>query len=342
MKLNHISRQLKLNHKFAVANSSKSFAENTFLCLEDEHKIGYGEAAPSYFYHESSETIERVLHWATPFLQNSESSVRAIMGAIGKKVAANYAAKAGIEMALLDLAAKNHSKTLRDFLEIDDSRPRVTSYTIGIDNLDVIKNKVENAHEFPILKIKLGTAEDFSIIETIRSITSKPLRIDANEGWTREEAVEKINWLESQHVELVEQPLPANDIENTAWLRDRVNLPIFADESVKSSTDIDHLANAFDGINIKLMKCGGIFEALNMVEKARARNLSIMLGCFIESSLGITAAAQIASLFDFVDLDGALLIRDDPFVGVKIENGQIVLPDRPGIGAVPVDLIKYL
>jgi len=338
VKLSYFSRQLKLNHTFAVANSSKSFAENTFVYIEFENEIGYGEVAPSYFYHENTATINQVLETVGPLLQHSRLSVQSIMSEVGKKVSGNYAARAGIEMALMDLAAKKESKSVREFLGINKNRSLVTSFTIGIDNLNIIKEKVLDAREFPILKIKLGTNQDFEIVEAIRSITDKPLRIDANEGWSREEAVEKINWLETQNVEFVEQPLPADDIQNTAWIRERVNVPVFADESVKSSRDIEKLASAFDGINIKLMKCGGINEALKMVDEARRCNLSTMLGCFIESSLGITAAANIASLFDFVDLDGALLLKDDPFIGVSIAQGQMTLPDKPGIGAEPVEM----
>jgi L-alanine-DL-glutamate epimerase-like enolase superfamily enzyme len=206
-------------------------------------------------------------------------------------------------------------------------------FTIGIDDLAVIKEKVVAANNFPVLKVKLGTDYDYEIIESIRGITNIPLRIDANEGWTKEEAVEKITWLETQNVELIEQPLPAAEIEATKWIKKRVHLPLFADESLTSSKDMDKLQGAFDGVNIKLMKCGGLTEALKMVEKAREMNLKTMIGCFIESSLGITAAAHIAPLFDYIDLDGALLIRSDPFRGAQITNGQIDIPDEPGLGA---------
>lgn len=338
MELTFTSRRLRLNHTFAVANSAKSFAENTFIQIQGGDKIGFGEAAPSYFYHENSETIRQVLNSVSPLIRESTLSVQPIMSEIGNKIIGNSAAKAGIEMALLDLAAKRESKALGSYLEIAESRILVTSFTIGLDSVEMIKKKVVAAEAFPILKVKLGTPRDYEIIEAIRSITDKPLRIDANEGWSKVEAVEKINWLETQNVELIEQPLPACDIENTAWIRERVHLPIFADESVKRSQDIEKLAASFDGINIKLMKCGGIYEALNMVKKAKQFNLSTMLGCFLESSLGITAAAHIAPLFDFIDLDGALLLKDDPFIGVNILNGEITLPDKPGIGAELVEL----
>jgi len=336
MKLTYVTRQLTLNHTFAVANSSKTSVENTFVRIESDGYVGYGEAAPSYFYQENTASIHRVMEAAIPMLQQNHDSVQSMMDQIGESIPGNYAAKTGIELALQDLAAKKQLISIRDVFGVTNSQPITTSFTIGIDTLDVIKAKVFAAKEYPILKVKLGTREDYEIIKTIRSITDKKLRIDANEGWSKEEAVEKINWLETQHVELVEQPLPADDIENTAWIKERVNLPLFADESVKRSRDIERLVGAFDGINIKLMKCGGIHEAVNMVKTASQFHLSTMLGCFIESSLGITAAAHIAPLVDYIDLDGALLLRDDPFAGALFTNGQLTLPDTVGIGAEPL------
>lgn len=338
MKLIYKSCRLPLKHQFAVANSKKAFAENVFIELTYEDNVGYGEAAPSYFYHESTDTIKRFYDQIQPILKNSALDVDSIMDELESNFEGNYAAKAGINIALFDLIGKKYSLPVYNFLKIENKRPLVTSFTIGIDSIDIIKEKVLSALNFPILKIKLGTEFDFDIIKSIRAITDRPLRIDANEGWSKEEAVEKINWLETQNAELIEQPLPAEDIEGTKWVRQRVNLPIFADESFKTSRDFDKLINAFDGINIKLMKCGGITEALNMVRKARKLNLKTMIGCFIESSLGITAAAHISPLFDYLDLDGALLLKTDIFEGAKIEDGHITLPNRPGFGVKPIVL----
>ncbi|MFZ5515078.1 MAG: dipeptide epimerase [Candidatus Zhuqueibacterota bacterium] len=336
MNLTFVTRQLTLNHTFAVANSSKKSVENTFVRIQSDDYVGYGEAAPSYFYHENTASIRRVLETAIPMLQHFQASIQLMMDQIGEAIPGNFAAKTGIELALLDLVAKRKMVSIRELFGIKNDRSLTTSFTIGIDNLDVIKAKVIAAKDYPILKVKLGTREDYEIIKAIRSITDKKLRIDANEGWTKEEAVEKINWLETQNVELIEQPLPADEIANTAWIRERVNLPLFADESVKRSGDIEPLAEAFDGINIKLMKCGGVHEAVNMAKTARRFHLSTMLGCFIESSLAITAAAHIAPLFDYIDLDGALLLKNDPFAGVTFANGQFTLPDKYGIGAEPL------
>ena len=338
MELNYKSHQLPLKYQFAVANSKKTFAENIFIELYHEDKIGYGEAAPSYFYHEDPGTIKRFCNQIQSILKNNSLDIDSIMDELNAASEGNFAAKAGINIALFDLIGKKFILPIYKYLGITNQHPMVTSFTIGIDKLEIIKKKVLSAQNFPILKIKLGTEQDYYIIKTIREITDRPLRIDANEGWIKEEAVEKINWLESQNVELIEQPLPSENIDGTKWIRERVNLPLFADESLKNSQDIDKLTDAFDGINIKLMKCGGITEAVKMVRKARKLNLKTMIGCFIESSLGITAAAHISPLFDYLDLDGALLLKSDIFEGAKITDGHLTLPDRPGLGVQPIVL----
>jgi len=336
--LNYKARRLPLSYQFAVANSKKLYAENVFVEIRHENYIGYGEAAPSYFYHESASTIQQFFEQIKADLNADPTKIDSIMGRLEQKVKGNYAAKAAINMALFDLVGKKLTLPLYQILGFKNERSLITSFTIGIDSIDIIEEKVRTALNFPVLKVKLGTNYDYEIIEKIRRITNCPLRIDANEGWSKIEAVEKINWLATQNVELVEQPLPADDIEDMKWVRERVYLPVFADESLKTSNDINRLIDAFDGINIKLMKCGGISEAMNMVKKARELNLKTMIGCFIESSLGITAAAHIASLFDYVDLDGALLLKTDPFRGVKINNGQFTLPALPGLGVQPIVL----
>ncbi|MFQ5584496.1 MAG: dipeptide epimerase, partial [Calditrichia bacterium] len=205
-----------------------------------------------------------------------------------------------------------------------------TSFSIGIDTPEMIRKKVLEAEPVPLLKIKVGKHNDEEIIGAVRSVTDKPLRVDANEGWkTKEEALEKIQWLKTEGVEFIEQPLPSDMIEETAWLRERAGMPIVADEAVKSAADIPRLATAYDGINIKLMKSGGLLEALRMIQMAKALNLKIMLGCMIESSVAITAAAHLAPYVDWADLDGNLLISNDPFSGVKVNNGSFVYNNKP-------------
>jgi L-alanine-DL-glutamate epimerase-like enolase superfamily enzyme len=209
--------------------------------------------------------------------------------------------------------------------------------SIGIDTPELTKKKVAEAAEFPVLKIKVGLDSDEATLAAVRSVTNKPLRVDANEGWkSKEEAARKINWLQSLGVEFIEQPLPVAMHEETRWLRTKVHMPIFADEACLHLQDIPKLAEAYDGINIKLDKCGGIWEALRMIHTARAHGMKVMLGCMISSSAAIAAAAHLSPLVDYADLDGFLLISNDPFRGVTVEKGQLLLPDRPGLGIVPV------
>ncbi|MBN1352501.1 dipeptide epimerase [candidate division KSB1 bacterium] len=326
---------LKLKKVFRVANSSKSIADNVLIKLSHDELTGYGEAAPSEFYGENSQTVIATLNSIKEYFSGILPELTSTTDSVGEKIAGNYAAKAAVSIALYDLIGKRLNLPLHQVLGLTQPLSgSLTSVTIGIDSLPEIQKSVEAAEEFPILKVKLGSENDREIIECIRKITDKPLRIDANEGWCRDEAVEKINWLRGEGVELVEQPLPADEIADTAWVRERVSLPIFADESVKTIHDIPKLANAFDGINIKLMKCGGITAALRMIKAARSPGLSIMLGCFIESSIAITAAAHLSAACDYLDLDGHLFLVDDPFTGLQIKRGRIKLPDSPGIGVI--------
>jgi len=303
VQLTHQRKALELQYPFIVAGSSKQIADNIFLEIEDHSVKGIGEAAPSKFYNENYETVIQTFNQIEPLLSKANPfEVFEIMKSIQKIVPNNYAAKAAINIAILDLIGKKLNTPLYKLFGLSKNAP-TTSYTIGIDNPNMIYEKIQRAKEYPILKIKLGYKHDYQMVEAIRELTNKPLRIDANEGWTKEEAVEKINWLETQDVEFVEQPLPASDLEGTLWVKERVNMMLFADESVKVAADIPRLIGIFDGINVKLMKCGGLTEAIKMCCVAHTHNMKTMIGCFIESSIGITAAAHIASLFDYVDLE---------------------------------------
>lgn len=333
MELKFHTQRLIVKHIFRVANSAKIWAENIILELQHDGITGLGEAAPSKFYHEDSRSVPVALKKIQTMLELEPYFIETYHELFEAQLPGNYAAKAAVNIALYDWIGKRLKIPVWKLLGIDIQKTAlVTSYTIGIDTLDVLSQKLAEANEFPILKVKLGTIDDFQIIENIRQVTHKPIIVDANEGWNREEALEKIKWLETQKVLLVEQPLLANDLEGTQWLKARVNMPIFADESVKTAPDLIKLAGVFDGINIKLMKCGGITAALRMIHLARTLGLLVMLGCFIESSLAITAAAQIAPLCDYLDLDGHLLLKDDPYVGIQIDKGQIIIPDKPGLG----------
>jgi L-alanine-DL-glutamate epimerase-like enolase superfamily enzyme len=241
-------------------------------------------------------------------------------------------------MALMDWVGKKFGLPLFRLWGINPEKTPASSFTIGIDTPGMMQRKIREAEEFPILKIKLGTAQDEEIMRAVRETTDKPLRVDANEGWkSKEEALEKICWLTPFNIEFVEQPMPAGRLDEVRWLRQQlqqrqVNLPIFADEDSKTPRDLPALAEVYDGINIKLMKSGGLQEAWRMIHLAHTLGLKIMLGCMIESSVAITAAAHLAPLVDYADLDGHLLISNDPFVGVQMNRGRMTLPHASGLG----------
>lgn len=258
-----------------------------------------------------------------------------IMDQVNKKVDGQYAAKSAIDIALMDWNCQKLGVPLYRYLGLDAKDAPVTTFSIGIDTPEVTKQKVREAEAYPILKIKVGLDKDESTMEAIRSVTKKPLRLDANEGFkTKEEAVRKINWLETQGAEFIEQPMEAHLLEEARWIRGKVHIPILADESCLHPSDIPKIADAYDGIVVKLDKSGGIQEVLKMIHIARAFGMKVMIGCMVSSSVTITAAAHLSPLCDYADLDGNLLIANDPYSGVKVVNGQLTLSDRPGLGLV--------
>jgi L-alanine-DL-glutamate epimerase-like enolase superfamily enzyme len=324
--------RLELAHTFRIARSADDYRETVIVRIEAGGLEGLGEAAPSPRYGQSAASAERALAGLPGSLLEAPEGLDETLDVAAGILGPEKAALAALDMALHDLRGKRLGEPLHRTLGLDASRAPVTSFTIGIDTPAVIAEKVREAADFPVLKIKMGLENDREILETVRRVTGRPLRIDANEGWTRDEAVEKLRWLEGRGIELVEQPLPAGDLEGMRMLAARTSIPLFADESVRSADDIPELAGVFRGINVKLMKCGGIREALRLVRAARAHGMTIMLGCMIESSVGITAAAQISPLVDYADLDGNLLIRNDPAAGVTHDAGRLVLPEGPGLG----------
>ncbi|MBR5064298.1 MAG: dipeptide epimerase, partial [Bacteroidales bacterium] len=244
------------------------------------------------------------------------------------------AAKAAVDIALHDLVGKLIGQPWYRLWGLDPEKAPSTTYTIGIDTPEVVREKtLEAAGRFNILKVKVGLDTDEEMIRTIRSVTDVPLAVDANQGWKdRSKALEEICWLKEQGIVMVEQPLPVDRLEDTAWLTEHSPLPIFADESIQRLKDIPALKGAFSGINIKLMKCTGMREAWKMVSMARALDMKVMVGCMTETSCAVSAAAQLSPAVDFADLDGNLLIDNDRFSGVKVIDGKLRLPDRPGIG----------
>jgi L-alanine-DL-glutamate epimerase-like enolase superfamily enzyme len=325
----HERLDLNLRHTFHLARGSSDSRSNLIVEIEHEGLVGLGEAAPIAHYGQDWRSAAEAVDAMVPGLGDPTRFDSALSDIA---VQGQPAAEAAIDMALRDLAGKRLGVPYHQMLGIDPSTMPATSFTIGMDTPEIVEQKVREADAFRILKVKMGSDNDRSVLETVRRFTDRPVRVDANEGWTLDDAVSRLEWLEKMGVEFVEQPLPAEQLEESAELRRQSPLPLIADESIHRASDIPRLAEAFDGINIKLMKCGGLGEALRMIHTARAHGMLVMLGCMVESSLAVTAAAQLAPLVDYVDLDGNLLVDNDPFVGATIEDGRLVLPEGPGLG----------
>lgn len=324
--------ELKLTTPFRIARETQTAASNVVVQITYNEYTGLGEAAPSPYYGDSQETVLACISEFAGNLGNDPFVVHDIMSHLDRLIRLNPAAKAAVDMALYDIVGKILGVPLYKLLGLNPARTPYTSFTIGIDTPTEMAKKALLAKDYPILKIKVGTRHDIESIKAIRDVTNAVIRVDANAGWTAKEAIKNINAFAPYNVEFVEQPVPAHDYKGLKLIRDNVPLPIIADESCVTAEDIPRLSECVDGVNLKLMKSNGISSVLKMIHVARAHNLRIMLGCMIESSLAITAAAHLTPLVDYADLDGHLLIDADPFVGVGVEHGKLVLPDAPGLG----------
>jgi L-Ala-D/L-Glu epimerase / N-acetyl-D-glutamate racemase len=327
-------KRLKLRHTWTTTMSSSEFRDTLHLRYSCDGVMGYGEGAPIVRYHENAVDAQKAVESLRDFLLQADPwHFRKNGTEMFAKIDGQFAAKAAMDIAWMDWIGKKLGIPLYRYLGLDPKDTPLTTFSIGIDTPEITKQKTREAENFPILKVKVGLATDEPTIEAVRSVTKKPLRVDANEGWKdKEEAVRKINWLETQGVEFIEQPMPAEMIEEARWVHSRVHIPIIADEACLSAAAIPKLAGAYDGVNVKLDKTGGIQEALRTIAVARAFGMKIMLGCMVSSSVSVTAAAHLSPLVDYADLDGNLLIANDPYAGVKVENGKLILPDGPGLG----------
>jgi L-alanine-DL-glutamate epimerase-like enolase superfamily enzyme len=328
------TKQLFLKHTWTISRNSSDFKNNVFVKLEKDGVAGFGEAAPNIRYGEDSEKTTARINGIRSLIESSNLwHFTDLKDKIFAGITDQNCARCALDMAIMDWVGKKMNVPLYKLWGLDKSKTPLTSFSIGIDTPDIIRQKVREAEPYKILKIKVGKDNDEEIMDVVRSVTDKPIRVDANEGWKdRETALQRVKWLKTMGVEFVEQPMPAEMLKETRWLRDQVDMPIIADEAVKTAADIPRLATAYDGINIKLMKAGGLQEAMRMIHLAKAFNMKIMLGCMIESSVAISAAAQLSPLVDWADLDGNLLLKEDPFSGVAVENGQLILNDLPGLG----------
>lgn len=325
--------RLELTHPFGIARSVHAAYDRWLVRAEDGGVVGWGEAAPSERYDETSDTVVATLARLADVVGDDPYAMQRIEASALAPLREDASAKAALSMALHDLVARRHGVPLYRWFGLDRDAIPQTSFTIGIDEPQVMLDKLREAKRYPILKIKMGFEGDVDVLRTLRSATDKPIRVDANEGWTRDEAVARLPILAELGVELVEQPVPAADLEGLAAVTAASSIPVVADESCRTSADLGPLLGAVDVINVKIAKCGSLAEARRTMEGARALGFEVFLGCMIESSLGIAAAAHLAPLADYVDLDGHLLLASDPFTGLEYDAGRVLPPAEPaGLG----------
>jgi L-alanine-DL-glutamate epimerase-like enolase superfamily enzyme len=338
MRVTHEVVRLKTRYPFVIARGGYAAHENVVVRIVDGDGVeGLGEAAPNRYYGESVATVVAALDQFAPVLGSADSwSLEAIDASLDRVLRGNGSAKAAISSALHDIVGKRLNTPVHRLWGLDPADAGESSFTIGIADNDGLRQRVADASQYPILKIKLGTDRDTEIVRVVRDAApDKRIRVDANAAWSPSHAVRMIDFLADQGVEFVEQPVAQHDIDGLRFVRTRSKLPVIADESCLVSTDVPRLAGAVDGVNLKLAKCGSLREAIRIVHTARAFGMTVMAGCMIETSLGISAIAQLAPLLDHADFDGAALLAEDPFRGAAIEKGRITLPDAPGIGARP-------
>jgi L-alanine-DL-glutamate epimerase-like enolase superfamily enzyme len=325
--------ELRTKHPFIIARGGQSDYRTVWVRLKDgDGNEGWGEAAPTKFYGETTETVLAALDTYGAHLPDDPFDLEEAERRWEELLHRNPAARAALSSALHDLVGKRLGVPLYRLWGLDPTKAPRSTFTIGIDQPEKMRAKVREAEQYPILKIKLGTDRDVEILRTIRDTTDREIRVDANCGWTLKQTVRMLPVLEEFGVTVLEQPLPADQLDGLGEIRRRADIPVIADESCETAADIPPLVGKVDGINIKLAKCGGLREAIRMIAIARAHGMTVMVGCMIESSIGITAAAHFTPLVDIVDLDGAALLADDPFVGATIDGGQVSLPAGPGLG----------
>jgi len=338
MELSYHPYLLEYKHRFGVSSNTRTHTQSVFTKISWDGFIGYGEACLPPYLGETLEGTLEFLDKAKPILakQTYPCSIIEIINTLDDLSEVCNAAKAAIDIALHDLKGKIENKSVAQLYRLHEPKNTITACTIGIDTEDKLKQKIEEAADFSILKIKAGTANDKALINLIRKYTDKKLYVDVNQGWTDKHfAIDMIAWFKEQGVILIEQPLPIAQIDDMAWVTEHSVLPTIADESVKRLIDIEKIKGAFSGVNIKLMKCTGIKEAFEMIEQCKQFDLKIFLGCMAESSCGTSAMAQLMSCADYIDLDAPHLLKNDPFSGLSYENGNVILGNAPGIGTSP-------
>ena len=335
LELSFVPYNAQMKHAFAIATSVRTTTPIVLTQITYDGVTGYGEAAmPPYLGETQASVIEflkkvDLSKFSSPFLIDD------IMKYVDSIAINNTAAKAAVDIALHDLVGKLIGQPWWKIWGFDPTVCPNTSFTVGLDTEEVVKEKTREASPYKVIKVKLGRDEatDKMMINTIRSVTDTMICVDANQGWKdKHYALDMIHWLNERNVKMIEQPMSKYLLDETAWLTENSPLPIFADEACQRLTDIQKLKGAYTGINIKLMKCTGMREAREMVSLAEALNMKLMIGCMTETSCAISAAAQLAPKMEWADLDGNLLITNDCYSGMKIVDGKITLNDKPGIG----------
>jgi L-alanine-DL-glutamate epimerase-like enolase superfamily enzyme len=333
MKLSFRPYELQLKHTFTVSGNSRDTTPVVLTEIEYEGYTGYGEASMPPYLGESQESVTGFLQKVDLEQFNDPFMLDDILAYVDAIEPGNRAAKACVDIALHDLIGKLVDLPLYRLWGIDPDNTPMTSFTIGIDTPEVVRQKTEEAARFRILKVKLGGGNDREMIETVRSVTDVPIYVDVNQGWSdKYKALEMAHWLSEQGVVFIEQPLHVDELDDTAWLTANSPLPIMADEAFHRLKDVAALRGIYSGINIKLMKSTGLREAHKMITVARALDMKVMIGCMTETSCAVSAASQLSPLVDWADLDGNLLISNDIYEGVKVIDGKLTLNDLPGIG----------
>jgi L-alanine-DL-glutamate epimerase-like enolase superfamily enzyme len=324
---------LPLKHAFTIARSSETVAKTAVVRLRWNGIEALGESAPSERYQENVASVAAGLRALE--LGDDPYAMERLLDGLPPAQAC------GLDIALHDCIGKDLDRPLWRLLGLDPARTPRTSFTLGIASLDETLAKVREIGTHPVIKVKLGRGAELETIEAIRAIYTGTIRVDANEGWTPEQTVELLTEMRKFEIEFCEQPIPAGSPEKLRWIRERSPIPIVSDEDSKDANDLPALRGCVDGINVKLVKCGGIRGALKMIHTARAMGFKIMLGCMVETQILTTAAAHLSPLVDWADLDGPFLTARDPFAGIVYDDGKIVLPDGPGLGVREVAEIAH-
>ncbi len=326
--------ELQLKHSFNLAKSQRTTTPDVQVQIEYDGIVGYGEASMPPYLGESVATVTAFLSSLDLSQFSDPFRIEEIHEYMEKVAPGNRAAKAAVDIALHDLAGKIMGQPWYKIWGLDPAKAPCTSFTVSYDaNPAEQKAKIKEASPYKVIKVKMGLDHDKELVKTIRRSSDAPICVDANQGWTdKEAALEMCHWLNDQGCLFVEQPMPKEMLDETAWLKERSPLPIIADEFLQRLPDVRRAAQAYDGINIKLMKSTGMHEAYKMAVHAKALGMKVMLGCMTETSCGVTAASQLSPMADWADLDGNLLIANDRFDGLKIVDGKLIIPERPGIG----------